>query len=309
LYPLAIWALGTAGTWFQPDAALSIHPEFRANLVLAILLVFTATVTDEERRAIDRDLERLAPHLNLAAEEVGRLLARATTSTPWARAIVPLAGGVCGAAIDLADDGLSLASLADSPHDVVRLVMMIALFALLASLASKSVGIGGFFSRLGRYHTRVSLFAPEPLHVFGRRGLRLSLNWFIGSAIASLLVLDASTPELVTSVIVLTLGLGVASLVISARGVHEAVRRAKHAELDRVRADIAREAEALLSAKPGPAASRLPALIAYEGRVVAVREWPFDAPTLVRFGALAALATGSWLGGAVVERMLAIWVP
>jgi len=29
---------------------------------------------------------------------------------------------------------------------------------------------------------------------------------------------------------------------------------------------------------------------------------------LLRFGLLAALATGSWLGGAVVERILSVWL-
>ena len=33
-------------------------------------------------------------------------------------------------------------------------------------------------------------------------------------------------------------------------------------------------------------------------------DWPFDAPTLARFAVLLALATGSWLGGAVMERLL-----
>lgn len=36
--------------------------------------------------------------------------------------------------------------------------------------------------------------------------------------------------------------------------------------------------------------------------------WPIDLPMLLRFGLLAALATGSWLGGAVVERILSVWL-
>jgi hypothetical protein len=35
-----------------------------------------------------------------------------------------------------------------------------------------------------------------------------------------------------------------------------------------------------------------------------VSTWPFDTGTLVRFGFIIAMATGSWLGGALVERLL-----
>mgnify|MGYP000099034232 CR=1 FL=1 len=33
-------------------------------------------------------------------------------------------------------------------------------------------------------------------------------------------------------------------------------------------------------------------------------EWPFDAPTLTRFFLYVAIPLGSWLGGALVERLL-----
>jgi hypothetical protein len=56
-------------------------------------------------------------------------------------------------------------------------------------------------------------------------------------------------------------------------------------------------------AEPG-AAAELEGLLAWEQRISEVREWPFDVSTLARFGALLALAIGSWLGGAVVERAL-----
>jgi len=35
-----------------------------------------------------------------------------------------------------------------------------------------------------------------------------------------------------------------------------------------------------------------------------VREWPFDAPTLTRFFLYVAIPLGSWIGGALIERLL-----
>jgi hypothetical protein len=39
-----------------------------------------------------------------------------------------------------------------------------------------------------------------------------------------------------------------------------------------------------------------------------VREWPYDAPTLARFAFLVLLAVGSWLGGALVERVVNLFL-
>jgi hypothetical protein len=45
-------------------------------------------------------------------------------------------------------------------------------------------------------------------------------------------------------------------------------------------------------------------LFAYEARVESAREWPFDASTLVRFALLLTVPLVSWLGGALVERVV-----
>jgi hypothetical protein len=47
-------------------------------------------------------------------------------------------------------------------------------------------------------------------------------------------------------------------------------------------------------------------LIAYRSLVNGVSEWPFDLSTLLRTGLIVALGVGSWLGGALVERLLGI---
>ena len=71
--------------------------------------------------------------------------------------------------------------------------------------------------------------------------------------------------------------------------------------------DGVREERRLVLERQG-SPERLPALLAYEARIERVREWPFDVPTLLRFLALALVAAGSWLGGALVERMLGVFL-
>ena len=89
-------------------------------------------------------------------------------------------------------------------------------------------------------------------------------------------------------------------------GVRNNIVRVKRAELERLRKEIREEGEPAL----GPAAAksnpspRLANLIAYYQLVESTREWPADAANLLRFLLYLMLGLGSWLGGAVVERVL-----
>ncbi|MEN8182947.1 MAG: hypothetical protein ABFS46_10480, partial [Myxococcota bacterium] len=121
------------------------------------------------------------------------------------------------------------------------------------------------------------------------------------SAVASLIFVNIAYHWATGAVILGTLGVGTLAFLLPMRGLHRRLRSSRRAELAEVRAAIAAERADLLG---GAAAPRLAALLAYEARIERVREWPFDTPTLLRFLLLALLATGSWLGGAVVERLL-----
>jgi hypothetical protein len=97
-----------------------------------------------------------------------------------------------------------------------------------------------------------------------------------------------------------------AAFLLPVRGLRRQIRARKAEELARLREDIRRNRE--LAAEPGTesaeAGARLPGLLAYEKRIESVREWPFDAPTLTRFFLYVAIPLGSWVGGALVERLL-----
>jgi hypothetical protein len=48
----------------------------------------------------------------------------------------------------------------------------------------------------------------------------------------------------------------------------------------------------------------MPSLLAYEARIESVREWPFDTSTLRRFALFLLIPLASWIGGALVERVV-----
>jgi hypothetical protein len=132
----------------------------------------------------------------------------------------------------------------------------------------------------------------------------LLLLWIIGSGLGALVFLSEGIGAPILAIVLATVGVGIATLVLPMRGAHLRIRAEKRAELERTRTAIRGEREKLLADSARPA--RLADLLAYEARIERVREWPIDLPILLRFSGLLALAVGSWLGGAVVERVLAL---
>lgn len=49
---------------------------------------------------------------------------------------------------------------------------------------------------------------------------------------------------------------------------------------------------------------RLPGLIAYEARIQAVREWPFDQSTLIRVAGYLLIPAIPWFGEAAVSTLI-----
>ena len=108
--------------------------------------------------------------------------------------------------------------------------------------------------------------------------------------------------------LILILAVAVATLLLPVVGVHRCILETKQTELERVRAGIRSERDTMLQPRGASGASdvRLSNLIAYETRIASVNTWPLDVSTLLRFSFYVALGVGSWLGGAMVERLLGV---
>jgi hypothetical protein len=107
--------------------------------------------------------------------------------------------------------------------------------------------------------------------------------WFIGSAIASLLMTATGNMWIVSIVILVTTGFGVAGLIVPSRGLHAHIQERKREELARIRELITNERAILFSTtEHSPIPPQMHAMLAYEGRIESVREWPFDTSTLSR---------------------------
>jgi hypothetical protein len=177
------------------------------------------------------------------------------------------------------------------------------------------VHVARAFSHLGERSLRVDFFDAGPAAAFTAVGLRLALLALVGfglfvplippiraahsQVVSALYVIGSLSPVVVAAFL----------MVIPVRGVRRAVAREKDAEIGRLAGEIARERDALHAPdeeRKTRAATRLPGLLAWEARVRAVREWPFDAPALLRFALYVLIPLGSWTASALVERVLGL---
>jgi hypothetical protein len=133
----------------------------------------------------------------------------------------------------------------------------------------------------------------------------------IGLSIASLVFVN---PELrfrdslivFIPVALTTLTVAALALFVPLRGVRSRIVAAKRAELGRIEQALRGDHLALAGSRIAEhgADLRLADLIAYRGLVERVRAWPFGGSTLGRALLYLTIPFASWLGGALVERLI-----
>ncbi len=158
------------------------------------------------------------------------------------------------------------------------------------------------FSRVGREYVEIDLLDLVSVAPLIRFGLRQALVTIGAFSLLALMFYDfEAAPNLIWFLLAASLAMlffAAAGFLLPVRGVRDAIAREKQHELARVNEQI-RLARAGSGALPG-----LADWIAYRGLIESVHEWPVDAPTLRRFALYLAIPLGSWLGGALVERMV-----
>jgi len=182
-----------------------------------------------------------------------------------------------------------------------RFIWFVAATVLLVVLFARGVEL----TRTGARVTRqaidedlvVDLLHVDRLYGWGRAAGRNSLTWFAVSASACLLFVSQVSPLVSAGLLSACAVMGLWAFVSTTHRVHRCILAAKTRELDTVRNEISD-----LRAHPGaePQTSlKLHSLLAYEARIAAVREWPFDQTILVRVLGSTLILTLPWFGQAV----------
>ena len=182
-----------------------------------------------------------------------------------------------------------------------------ALFYILGQGLFFSISEGVFLRRLQRRYLWIDLLDIDRLAPLTRIAMRRSVVWIVGATLGSLFFLSAGIERtalepLFIGICVIAVGVLMPPLI----RVHQHIVRTKKEELDTLRAAIREERELAFSRdeRGAQALTRLPGLIALEKRIDQVREWPVDFGTASRFTLYLGIPVFSWVGGALVERLV-----
>jgi hypothetical protein len=276
---------------------------FRIALVMVLLVAYLpAAFADGARgaRAAMEALLRGAPaELDALRDEVGRYDAAGLRRAGWIGIAVAIAIPFW---IDREIDAWMVWDLATEP--LAQRAMILAIGWLGARFLYAATTDARRLSRAGE-RVRVDLLDLRAFAPLTRQALRYALLFVGLLSIIAIYGYDYDKPGLMGVVVisvVLLIGAAATALLAPLRGARRAIQAAKRAELDWCEGEIRRARAAL---EDGDASARsLADLLAWRHLVHGVAEWPLDAPTLRRFVLYLAIPLGSWLGGALVERVV-----
>ncbi len=290
----------------NPDDRFGVARIVRFNAALGLVLSYLCASLWLGQRWVRRDFDDLRSAVDASDGEWSAWRERARTPGRAALARAAVLGAVVGLLVDVIGARASDAAAFWLGHRIWVHSLNPLVFAALGVLVALSSARAVVYQEVGR-RARVTVGEIASLAPFARVGLRTALLWFLGTSLASLLLVDTDSPMLVLSILLATTAFAVSALVAPSRGVHERLREEKRRELAWLRPEIARASAALRRGETNGAA-QLPALLAWEARVASAPEWPFDASTWRRFALLLLVPLGSWLGGAVAEQVVERWL-
>ncbi len=276
------------------------------ELHASVMIGYLPSAAAYALRGARRDLLNLRPLLNHTPEQFDSECQRLEAVNRRPFTIVSLAGLVFGLALPFLP-----AYWADGRPTLTDPVMSLHLVrsTLTGWLAFVSVyitlNVSGQFARLGALSTRIDLLDLGPLRPFTRVGLRNVLLLMVFASILSIQLIAPWPRSIMVIAQFLLVAASLGALMLPVQGIHYRIRTRKEEELERIR-EMIREQRNRLESKTlgGPVDLQLANLIAYEQRIAAAPTWPFDLSTYFRLGLYVALGLGSWLGAALVERVL-----
>jgi hypothetical protein len=306
LFVLFTLVTGELGRVLRGEADPGWPEELRFSIVFCLLIGYAPAAFISTVRGARATLDALAPVLEPPPGELEALRGRAGRFEPGALRIA----GTIGAAvaliipflIDLDARAYDLRRI--GPVAISHRVMLGIAGWLLGRFIYALVQDSSRLDQIGRHWVRVDLLDTSGLTPFARHGLRNALLAMGLLSILALALVDWSArpglPSVLALGMALTVGLAAAGLVLPMRGVRVSIQAVKRAELRK----LAEQIRAARESASEPGRLRLADLVAYRGLIESVREWPLDAPTVWRFTLYVVIPLGSWLGGALVERLL-----
>ena len=279
---------------------------WRLEIVFAVILGYVFACGGWIVRGVRRDLDALAPVLAIEPSELAAERAGIGLFSPFALLVAAAGGVAAGIVVHWLVNALLPPGHSALDDRIWRFVRDVTIWTLSIRLLVVVVGSSQRVSRLSERVARIDLLDLRGLAPLARIGLRSALAFALAASMIAAMASDELTLPATLITMAIVGAVGAFSLLLPVRGVHRTIRAAKDAELIAVRAAIARGRRAALAgdATAAQEAARLGDLLAFEARIARVGEWPFDLGTFVRLSVFLALPLGSWIAGALVERLV-----
>jgi hypothetical protein len=187
-----------------------------------------------------------------------------------------------------------------TPEIVAQRIFSIVFGFFIGQLAYCAAVESWRFNRLAAEVREDQLLNRQILTPFTRLGLNNVLVVAIFPAILLLFLFNASLAPIILVLCAVAFVIAVAGLLGPLLGIHSRVAAAKREQLAWVNAELAKERQRL----QGGEGARFAELMSYRAFVESVREWPLDGSTLVRLALYLAIPLFSWVGAAMVERLV-----
>jgi hypothetical protein len=158
-------------------------------------------------------------------------------------------------------------------------------------------------SRTAREIDSIDLLDTSLVKPYAQHGVRSSLLAVVSLSISANLWLDPGSPAIGSATtVVMLVAAAVLALFLPTWGIHQRLKALKQSELKQVRNAISSRRDP--QTRSVDDAQQLRADLALEQRLMEISEWPFDAGSYGRVALYVFLGLGSWVGAALVERML-----
>ena len=282
-------------------------PDLRLAIVHCLLVAYLPTAYAYVILWSRRTVSDLRPALDCSEGEIAEFRARAGSYRWWVLAMVGILAVALAAAMTRATTPAEL-----NPWSWGEMIPEVRWHRVLGFVAGWWAGC--FFYAVFAESRRVSsltrrlrstdLLDLRPLMPFTRQALGNALLIIGSISVYSFFLVE-------TRFLTMVIGLWIGAVIVATLtfmlpilGVHRVIREAKQAELEWC-GDALMRARTALKEGPGEP-QRLPMheIVAYKQVVDGVREWPFDASTVMRFALYLLIPLASWSGGAVVERVI-----
>jgi hypothetical protein len=301
---VAYTALWGAGVGRLPD--LAGRSNWIAEALQDVFLGLTLAIAAASVRGAQRDLEDLLPALDAPADP-SALRREILTVEPLLLHGVALAAGLFSAVATPLDAGLWADGRLPGwwhPATVWLAARNFLNWWAVGFAMTLELMLGWRFSRLGERLREPDLTDLRPLAPFGRRAQRNVSWWMLLAAFLSLHYAGRGwAGSLLPFAMVQLAVFACGAFVLPQLGARRRIRARKAHERAQATAAM-RAARAQALTEGGGEGGRLADAIAWEARVASLRDWPIEAPTLLRLALFVAIGLGSWLGAALVEKLL-----